>query len=140
MKSLLTKIIALTCVALLVISLAACGESTDTKETTAAVTATEADKVEETTAVEDSADDAAAALVGSWEYEGSGFVYNFNADGTGTYDLGSDQMKFTYTATDKVLSITYDGMTEPMELEYKLDGDTLNVIDSLGSDTIYYRK
>ena len=82
----------------------------------------------------------APSIVGTWKYEGGNYIYTFNADGTGTYDLGSSKMEFTYTTTDKVLSITYTGNTSPMELEYILDGNTLNVKDSFGNDTIYKKQ
>ena len=39
-----------------------------------------------------------------------------------------------------MLNILYDGMTTPWITEYEIDGDTLNVHDVSGSDTIYKRK
>ena len=93
----------------------------------------------------DSGNDAPAAdtnsIVGSWEYQGGGFIYTFNADGSGTYDLGGGSvMNFTYETTDTELSLLYDGNTDPMVLEYEINGDVLNVKDSFGSDTLYNRK
>ena len=96
----------------------------------------------------DSGNDAPAAdasdsnpLVGSWEYQSGGFTYTFNADGSGTYDIGADSpMVFTYEYTDTELSILYEGNTDPMVLEYEINGDVLNVKDSFGSDTLYNRK
>ena len=79
-------------------------------------------------------------LVGSWEYESGGFTYTFNSDASGVYDVAGTQMKFTYTAENSVLAITYEGSDAPMELEYELNGDILNVKDSAGNDTIYHRK
>ena len=78
-----------------------------------------------------------------WDYaELSGMVYTFNADGSGTYDMFGEVMKFTYEADGAVLKITYtdEGVDVPTELAYTIDGDTLNVKDSLGNDTIYKRK
>ena len=50
-------------------------------------------------------------------------------------------MEFTYTATeDGKLSITYNGNTSAFETTYTIDGNTLNIKDSFGSDTIYKRK
>jgi hypothetical protein len=80
------------------------------------------------------------ALVGSWEYQGGGYTYTFNADGTGTYDISGNVMKFTYEATDSKLSITYEGNTAPMTLDYSISGKVLNVKDSNGADTLYNRK
>ena len=90
---------------------------------------------------ESSEEEAAAGLAGSWEYETGGYTYTFNADGTGTYDVGSgDPMKFTYTDDGTNLSILYDGNTAPFESTYTIEGDKLNIKDSFGSDTIYIKK
>ena len=156
MKKPFKKATALICAAMLTCSLAACGEKTETNETTAttaaateSVTTTAAEQATTaavTEAVTDATTEAAKAdasdsdIVGSWEYEGGGFTYTFNDDGTGVYDLVGSQMKFTYTAENGVLAITYEGADAPIELEYELSGDTLNVKDSMGSDTIYKRK
>lgn len=164
MKSLFSKTVALLCAVLMAGSLTACGNKTETKETSEASASTSAVQqavttaagttdeqqttVAETTEVQqsDSAAETAKAdatdtgLVGSWEYEIGGFTYTFNSDGSGVYDVAGNQMKFTYTAENSVLSITYEGTSAPMQLEYVLSGDTLNVKDSAGNDTIYHRK
>ena len=83
----------------------------------------------------------ADSVIGTWEYENGGFTYDFKADGTGVYSFGDlGGMNFTYATADGILSIQYEGNTEPTDLEYILDGDTLNIKDSFGSDTIYKRK
>jgi len=74
-------------------------------------------------------------IVGDWEYEGGGFTYHFNEDGTGTY---MDTMKLTYTEDNGKVTITFDGMDNSLEGTW--EGDVLNVKDSFGSDTIYNRK
>ena len=163
MKSLFSKTAALICAVLMAGSLTACGNKTETKETSeasaatsavqqaetaAATTAEQQTTVPETTEAQRSdpaaetqkADAADTGLVGSWEYESGGFTYTFNEDGSGVYDVAGTKMKFTYTAENSVLSITYEGSTAPMQLEYVLSGDTLNVKDSAGNDTIYHRK
>ena len=157
MKKSICIIIALICAAVLVLSLTACGETTEKKETasvseTASASETASEKAEssETKAESSSASsksDSSKAeasadnkLVGSWEYESGGFTYTFNDDKTGVYDVAGQKMNFTYEADGSTLSILYDGNTAPMELEYELSGDTLNVKDSTGSDTIYKRK
>ncbi len=157
MKKSICIIIALICASVLVLSLTSCGETTEKKETasvseTASASETASEKAEssETKAESSSASSKSTSsksqasadkeLVGSWEYESGGFTYIFNADGTGTYDVAGQKMKFTYEADGSTLSILYDGNTAPMKLEYELSGDTLNVKDSTGSDTIYKRK
>ena len=79
-------------------------------------------------------------LVGEWTYETGGYTYNFKADGSGTYKAGETLMEFTYEAGDGILEITYNGVGTPTKLEYSLNGETLNVKDSFGSDTIYKKK
>ena len=161
MKSLFSKIAALICAVLMASSLTACGNKTETKESAAATSAVQQDTStaagttaeQQTTFAEtaevqqsDPAAESAKAgatdtgLVGTWEYEIVGFTYTFNSDGSGVYDVAGTQMKFTYTAENSVLSITYEDSTEPMQLEYVLSGDTLNIKDSGGNDTIYHRK
>ena len=77
-------------------------------------------------------------IVGSWKYEGGGYTYTFNEDGTGKYEFGSSAMEFTYETKDgNKLSILYKGSSVPFETEYEINGDSLNVKDSFGSDTIY---
>lgn len=124
MKNIL-KVLAILCAVMMVISLAACGGSDKGADTDTAVT-------------EDTAN-AGEAIVGSWAYSDT-YIYTFNSDGTGTYDVGGTIMNFTYEANDNELSILYDGNTAPMVLEYSIDGDTLNVKDSFGEDTLYTRK
>lgn len=79
---------------------------------------------------------AAKTIVGDWEYsKGSSFVYHFNEDGTGTY-MGT--MKLTYTENNGAITITYTDTGSTLQGTW--EGDTLNVKDSFGSDTIYKRK
>ena len=113
--------------------LAACGDNGTTNQETG----NNSGDTAETKGADSSPAD---SLVGSWEYTGGSYTYIFNADGTGSYMVGETEMKFTYSATDTVLSILYDGNTSPMELNYEINGTTLNVIDSLGNDTFYNRK
>ncbi|MBR2785998.1 MAG: hypothetical protein IKD76_00590 [Clostridia bacterium] len=49
----------------------------------------------------------------------------------------SDGMEFTYKTEGNKISILHTGNTSHLETEDSIDGDTLNVIDSLGRDTLY---
>ena len=151
MKAITIKIIPLICALFLMISLASCGAKNDAKETTAPTesatvsTATEAPAPATTDAAIETEAKASAdnGLVGSWDYaELSGMVYTFNADGTGSYDMFGEVMNFTYEADGSTLKLTFtdEDVDVPTELAYTIDGDTLNVKDSLGNDTIYKRK
>ena len=75
------------------------------------------------------------SIVGSWTYPGTSYTYKFNADGTGEY-VGSP---FTYELSGDKISILYEGGTVPFESTYKIEGNKLNIIDSLGNDTLYNR-
>ena len=78
------------------------------------------------------------SLVGSWGY--SGFVYTFNADGTGTYDASGTLMPFTYEDDGDKITITYEGNTIGSTYEYKIEGNKFIIKDSFGSDVEYTRK
>ena len=80
------------------------------------------------------------SIVGKWEYESGGFTYTFKEDKTGTYDVNGNIMKFTYETDGDKLSILYDGDTTSFDTTYSIEGNKLNVKDSLGNDTIYIRK
>ena len=158
-KSIFNKTVLMICALVLIISLAACGAKNDVKETTAptesatvstateapAPAKTEAPAPAKTEAVIETEAKASAdnGLVGSWDFaELSGMVYTFNADGTGSYNMFGEVMNFTYEADGSTLKLTFtdEDVDVPTELAYTIDGDTLNVKDSLGNDTIYKRK
>ena len=139
------RIIAAVCVCFMLISFTACGNSKKDETTTAASgeTSTSQQSGTSTTQQTTAAKQGGAvdgSIVGEWEYESGGYVYTFKADGSGVYDAGGTLMPFTYTASGGKLSITYEGSTEPMVLDYELSGSKLNVIDSMGNDTIYNKK
>lgn len=79
-------------------------------------------------------------IVGSWKYESGDYTYTFNEDGTGDYSFSSAKMEFTYKTEGNKLSITYKGNTTAFETEYSINGDTLNVKDSFGKDTLYKKQ
>lgn len=77
-------------------------------------------------------------LVGTWDY--NGYVYTFNEDKTGTYLVWGTEMKFTYETKENKISILYEGNEEPLELEYRIEKNTLIVVDSFGSEVKYEKK
>ena len=100
-----------------------------------------------------------SALIGKWEYATIPYVYQFNADGTGTYGMKDEdnKMTFTYKTSAKrdddgnivkdsngketpVIEFLYEGSESPMILEYRVEGDKLTVVDSFGNDVIYNRQ
>jgi len=79
-------------------------------------------------------------IVGAWKYEYGDYTYHFNEDGTGDYSYYNTKMEFDYKTEGNKLSITYKGSTAPFETEYSIEGDTLNIKDSFGKDTIYKKQ
>ena len=81
------------------------------------------------------------SIVGSWKNDelGYDFIYTFNEDGTGKYDAAGTIMEFTYSTNENELSILYTGNTAPFQTTYHIDGATLNVVDSIGNDTLYQK-
>lgn len=157
------KLAAIICAAVLILSFAACNENTDKKEsadpsaasevastaakTTAAETTATETTATETTAEEPTVEETAAAakvedtdIIGTWEFELGGFTYTFNDDGTGKYEVVGGLMTFSYEADGSKLTLNYDDGLPSAELEYSIDGDTLNIRDSAGNDTIYHKK
>ena len=167
-KIMIKKLAAIICAAVLILSFAACNENTDKKEsadpsaasgvastveettveeTTVEETTAEETTVEETTAEETTVEETAAAakvedtdIIGTWEFEPGGFTYTFNDDGTGKYEVVGGLMTFSYEADGSKLTLNYDVGLPSAELEYSIDGDTLNIRDSAGNDTIYHKK
>ena len=140
MRKLISLLALVSSVAIIGAMFTGCGDDKKDSSSSSSSSSSQAESSEESAEAE-SSEEEAAGLVGSWEYETGGYTYTFNADGTGTYDVGSgDPMKFTYTDDGTNLSILYDGNTAPFESTYTIDGSKLNIKDSFGSDTIYKKK
>ena len=151
-------VLILTLCALLAVSAAACGEkaATETAATTAADTAaataqtsTEAQTAAEAQAEtqakaeeknETTADQGDSPLIGSWTYDEGGFTYTFNADGTGEYDFFGEVMSFTYTDNGDSIEILYADVDGPSAFDYSIDGNTLIIKDSFGTDVKYIKQ
>ena len=78
-------------------------------------------------------------LIGSWAHDS--YIYTFNEDKTCSYAYSSlGAMECTYETDGDKISILYTGNTAPFETTYKIEGNTLIVVDSFGNDTEYTRK
>lgn len=75
-------------------------------------------------------------LVGSWAHS-SGYTYTFLADGTGSYGLGDASMDFTYEVDGDQLSILYVGSTSPFVTTFRIEDNTLIILDSFGNEIPY---
>ena len=90
---------------------------------------------------EESVQESADPLAGQWQSEKlPDYVYTFNGDGTGKYDMAGNTLDLKYTTEDGKITITFlaEGYT-PIALDYVLEGDRLNIKDSFGNDTFYVR-
>ena len=80
-----------------------------------------------------------SALVGSWAYEeDENFVYTFNANGTGSYEVYGETINFAYTDNGTSVEIVFDDA--PGTFNYTIDGNTLVLVDSTGTDVRYIKK
>lgn len=80
-----------------------------------------------------------SALIGSWAYEeDENFVYTFNANGTGSYEVYGETINFTYTDNGSSVEIVFDDA--PGTFNYTIDGNTLVLVDSTGTDVRYIKK
>ena len=77
-------------------------------------------------------------IIGSWELDG--FVYTFYEDNTGEYELFGETMKFTYEIDDKQVSLLFEGYNSPIVCDYRIEDDTLIIIDSFGSEVKYKKQ
>ena len=80
-------------------------------------------------------------LAGQWQSEQlSDYIYTFNGDGTGKYDMAGKVLELNYTLENDKITLTFleEGYT-PVTLDYELDGDRLNIKDSFGKDTFYVK-
>ena len=82
--------------------------------------------------------DKKVTLVGKWAHDD--YVYNFKEDKTGSYTAFGTELKFTYEDKGDKIAFRYDGNTEDLVLEYKIEGKTLTIKDSFGEDVEYIRK
>ena len=80
-----------------------------------------------------------SAIIGKWSHDEQGvaFVYDFKEDGTGTYDAGGTTIELEYYTEKGKISIKFGPDEEYTVLDYEIEGDTLNVKDSFGGDTLY---
>ena len=84
--------------------------------------------------------DPAKAIIGSWKYKSGNYVYTFKEDGTGSYDAAGNLMEFTYEIDGENISILYSGSSSPFKTTFSINGNQLDVKDSLGNSTIYNKQ
>ncbi len=80
-----------------------------------------------------------SALIGSWAYEeDENFLYTFHENGTGTYAVYGESLNFTYTDNGTSVEIVFDDA--PGVFDYTIDGNTLVLVDSTGTNVRYLRQ
>jgi hypothetical protein len=149
-KRIITNVLAVSVVAAMAMSVAACGNQTEetaaeTEETTVETSVEET--VAETTVAETVAETEAAEaseseieysidenILGTWNLEDNGIVsvYTFNDDNTGVVEYSGEGFEeptaidCTYSADGETIVIYVDGMESDRAL-YVVDGDTLTI-------------
>lgn len=148
MKNLMKNVLAVSVVAAMAMSVAAC--SGDTAETSAAAEETVAESVAETEAAETEAEETEAAetteaieysideaIIGEWTFSDAGadMVYTFNDDNTGALTMTEEgqeyTIEYTYSADGENITLYMEGFESDVAT-YTVDGDTLS-IDSEGN-------
>jgi hypothetical protein len=113
-------------------------EVKETEEPAAETEAAEETGVEEETeAVEEAAAEGVSPLVGEWKLEM--FVFIFNEDGTGDYQIAGTSMPFTYEDHGNSVFVAFDGDDGGEEHGYRIEGNTLYFQDSMGEEVAYTR-
>ena len=153
-KRIITNVLAVSVVAAMAMSVAACGNQTEetaaeteettvetsVEETVAETTAAEtvAETVAETEAAEASESEIEYSIdeniLGTWNLEDNGIVtvYTFNDDNTGVVEFSGEGFEeptaidCTYSADGETIVIYVDGMESDRAL-YVVDGDTLTI-------------
>lgn len=80
-------------------------------------------------------------LVGKWQAETlPEYVYTFNADGSGQYDMAGTILEMNYSTENGKITMNYttEGYSS-VTLDYVFEGDRLNIKDSFGKDTFYLK-
>lgn len=80
-----------------------------------------------------------SSLTGVWVYEeDENFVYTFNANGTGSYEVYGETINFTYTDNGTSVEIVFDDA--PGTFDYTIDGNTLVLVDSTCTEVRYIKQ
>ena len=85
-------------------------------------------------------------LVGTWkcEYkldEGTLVaIYEFDKNGTGSYFLGGEKLKFTYKDNGKVVKIRFANADADAKLKYKIKGNKFIYKDITGQKVVFIRQ
>lgn len=80
-------------------------------------------------------------LVGKWQAQTlPDYVYTFNADGSGQYNMAGTVLEMNYSTENGKITMNYttEGYSS-VTLDYILEEDRLNIKDSFGKDTFYLR-
>ncbi len=83
-------------------------------------------------------------IVGKWYYYDGNSIrtdiyYEFNDDKTGSYTYISGKKSFIYDTKNGKVTLDYINSVNLLEFEYTIEGDTLTIKDSNGSNVVYKR-
>lgn len=125
------KIISIAAVFAMMVTLAACNKNDSKKEESGSGTSV----------AEQSTQEPVDPIVGKWQSKDlPDYIYTFNADGTGKYDMPGKVLDLTYTTESGKITISFQGEGyTPVTLDYIVEGDSVNIKDSFGNDTFYLK-
>ena len=81
-------------------------------------------------------------ILGQWSSQTlADAIYTFKDDGTGTYLINGETMPLTFSTEKGKITVRFlsEGFADanPMVLNYTIENNVLNIIDSHGTDTLY---
>ena len=125
------KILSIAAVLAMVFTLAACNKNDSETENSGSGASVS----------EQSTQEPADPLVGKWQSKDlPDYIYTFNADGTGKYDMPGKVLDLTYTTEAGKITISFQGEGyTPVTLDYIVEEDRINIKDSFGNDTFYLK-
>ncbi len=97
-------------------------------------------KADDTTAAtEATTEEPKSSLIGTWEKSEDNSVFTFNPDGTGTYSMGDNSLKFTFEdkGSEMVMKIDTVGT---QNVKYSIEGNKLTMTDEAGVTVEYTKK
>ena len=127
-KNMIKNVLAVSVVAAMAISCAACSETTETSAETEGTVVETAPAIELDGEIDED-------LIGSWtmEEDGSVITYTFNDDNTGVVEMNveeeSVEFEIAYSADGETLTVVMVEMPDSEDTaEYTIDGDTLTLV------------
>ena len=97
-------------------------------------------KADDTTAAtEATTEEPKSPLIGTWENSKEDSVFTFNPDGTGTYSMGENSLKFTFEDKGSTMVVKIDSIGT-QNVKYSIEGNKLSMTDEAGVSVEFTKK